>query len=74
MNKKQLIVMWIGIIVFFSIGELTRTRFGGNLVRLRRGGMKTLPYYNNYAPLVNRLGCTALVAAGLIVTFRGKEK
>jgi hypothetical protein len=63
MNKKQLVVMWIGIAAFVIIGLLTKSRVG----RVPRDG------YNDYSPLIVRLTSTALVTAGLIYTLKDKK-
>ena len=63
MNKKQLYAMWAGIIVFVLLGMSTPTQFGLRTV----GG-------TDYRPLVMGLLSTIVVTAGLIYTFKGKNK
>lgn len=69
MNKKQLIVMWVGIVIFILIGVFTRTHFSARRVRRTSGASWT-----NYRPLIKGLGSTALIAAGLIYTLKDKKK
>lgn len=69
MNKKQLIVMWVGIIVFILIGVFTPTSFYAHRVRRTSGTSWT-----NYKPLIKGLGSTVLIAAGLIYTLNDKNK
>jgi hypothetical protein len=62
MNKKQKIIMWVGIAIFVFIGLTTETSFGMRGV-----------YWTDYGPLIARLVSTAVVTLGLIVTFKDKK-
>jgi len=63
MNKKQLVVMWIGIAVFVFFGVTTETKFPSGIRE----------YVMDYSQLVVRLVSTVLVTGGLIYTFRNKK-
>jgi len=66
MNKKQLIVLWIGIAVFVLIALITKTSFGP-------GGVWNPPVVVDYGPLVIRLMSTVIVTGGLIYTLKDKK-
>lgn len=61
MNRKQLILMWIGIAVFVLVGANTKTRFGFD------------PIIVDYSKLATRLLSTVIVTAGLIYTLRDEK-
>jgi hypothetical protein len=61
MNKKQLVCMWAGIVVFVLIGLNTRTLFGFSTIVV------------DYGPLIVRLAGTVIVTGGLIYTLRDKQ-
>jgi bacteriorhodopsin len=61
MNKKQLVCMWTGIIVFVLIGLNTRTLF------------RWYYYMNDCAQLITCLAGTVIVTGGLIYTLRDKQ-
>jgi len=65
MNKKQLVVMWVGIAVFIFLGVTTETKF-----RYQRGISGSAM---DYSQLVVRLFSTVLVTGGLIYTLKGKK-
>ena len=67
MNKKQIIVMWVGIAVFICIGSATTTRDHSFVLN---SSSRT----RDYGPLIVRLASTVLVTTGLIYTLRDKKK
>lgn len=64
MNKKQKIIMWVGIAIFVFVSLNTETSFG----RARATDL-----YTDYGPLIARLVSTAVVTLGLIVTFKDNK-
>ena len=62
MNKKQLVVIWIGIAVFIFLGVTTETKFGGRL-----------DYAVDYSQLVVRLVGTVLVTGAMVYTLKDKK-
>lgn len=62
MNRKQLIVMWIGIVVFIFVGATTKTRYG-----------RYSPPVFDYSKLATRLLDTVIVTAALVYTLRDKN-
>lgn len=65
MNRKQLIILWIGITVFVFFALTTQTSFSNR----RFGVIQT-----NYGPLFGRLISTIAVTSGLIYTFKNKKE
>ena len=62
MNKKQLVVTWVGIAVFIFLGVTTQTQFGlWEYTRI------------DYSQLVVRLVSTVLVTVALLYTFKDKK-
>ncbi|MGD0785048.1 MAG: hypothetical protein ABR969_04470 [Sedimentisphaerales bacterium] len=61
MNKKQLVCMWAGIVVFILIGLNTGTLFGAGYC------------INTYAQIITCLAGTVMVTGGLIYTLRDKQ-
>lgn len=68
MNKKQTIIMWVGIVVFILFGSFTQTGWT-HRDRITHKWVSA----TDYAPLVIRLTSTVFVTGGLIVTFRDKK-
>jgi len=68
MNWKQIICMWLGIIVFVLVALNTKTHFdyGG-------GFDGPCGVAVDYGPLIARLVSTVIVACGLIYTLRDKK-
>ncbi len=66
MNKKQLICLWGGIVVFVFIALTTLTEVSANIF----GGNQKY----EYGTLVVRLLCTVIVSGGLIYTLKDKER
>lgn len=65
MNKRQLIVMWLGIAVFVFLAFNTQTRFGGGYKSTR---------YTDYGPLVTRLLSTSIITAALVYTLKDRNR
>jgi len=75
MNKKQLTVLWIGIVVFVLIALTTQTMFT-TLVTPRGPHSASEDLYVpkvDYGPLVGRLMSTVIVTGGLIYTLKDKK-
>jgi len=77
MNKKQLIVLWIGILVFVFVALTTQTDFS-TWHDDHRGPAPQYPtgqYVSvvNYGPLVGRLISVVVVTGGLIYTLKDKK-
>lgn len=68
MNKKQLIIMWIGIAVFIYFGLTTKTHY-----TYRQGRINPVVAVTDYGPMTVRLVSTVLVTGGLIYTFKDKK-
>jgi hypothetical protein len=68
MNKKQIIVMWIGIAVFVCLGYFGIARSDWEALGDSLSGRP-----RDYGPLIVRLSSTVLVTAGLIYTLRDKK-
>jgi len=63
MNKKQLVVIWVGIAVFIFLGVTTETKFSS--------GMRE--YTIDCSQLVVRLVSTVLVTGVLVYTLKDKK-
>lgn len=66
MNKKQIVAMWVGIIVFVIITINTNNR-------VYLGLRPTTQCEIDYITLPARLLCTAIVTAAAIYTLKDKK-
>ncbi len=83
MNKKQLAVMWLGILIIVSMivfpPVIIQHFFGASVSKFRYLSGSYSPIWGHYNKIdlarisIQILG-VALVTGGFIVTFRGKEK
>lgn len=71
MNRKQLIIMWIGIAIFIYFGLTTKTHYTYGGPRSRYGGNNVA--LTDYGPVAVRLLGTILVTAGLMYTLKTKK-
>ena len=67
MNKKQLICLWIGIVVCIYFAFTTQTSFRSFQF------MQSDQYWSDYGKLIARLSTTILITFGLILTFKSKN-
>jgi hypothetical protein len=76
MDKRELIILWVGIAVFIYFGLTTETRyFETDLYIGPVDSTVTKTHLTDYGPLSVRLASTVLVTAGLIYTLKdGKGK
>ena len=68
MNKKQTIIMWVGIVVFILLGLVTNT-----VIRPRRSESGLIICTAHYGDLFVRLSSTVLVTVAMIYTLRDKK-
>lgn len=68
MNKKQLVVMWVGISVFIIVGFNTNTTrtFGSHRTN-------SLVAVTDYGPLIFRLLSVTIVTGALLITFKNRK-
>ena len=68
MNKRQIIVMCVGIAVFVYIAWITST-----IYPIGEKGTPSYAFETDYGPLAKRLASIVLVTAGLIYTLKDKK-
>ena len=75
MNRKQIVTMWLGIMIFILFGLFTRTQFTKKNISRDSGKIIFEPdsYVVDYGPLAARLGSTVLVTVALIYSFKDKN-
>jgi hypothetical protein len=73
MNKKQIIVMWVGIVIYIIIGlntETTETAYGH---RYSNDPIKSVAVTSDYGSLFVRLSGTVLATIAAIYTLKDKK-
>ena len=68
MNKKQIIVMLVGIAVFVFVAWITST-----IYPIGEKGTPSYTFKTDYGPLIVRLASIVLATASLIYTLKDKK-
>ncbi|MHC4541134.1 MAG: hypothetical protein ACYS74_15350 [Planctomycetota bacterium] len=73
MNKRQLIILWVGIAVFILFGLTTDTRFFETDLYIGAADA-TKTHLTDYGPLTVRLTSTIFVTVALIYTLKDNKR